>query len=111
MKGMNGITDAHIFVWQKTHTHTGVRQSIGTTAELFPDSVFFWFIFTKNFLLLNMSTCPPSFSSLLDFSLYGVTVNNWATSWETLFMPYANNKGADQPVYPRSLISTFVFAN
>ena len=22
-------------------------------------------------------------------------------------MPYANNKGADQPAYPRSLISTF----
>ena len=22
-------------------------------------------------------------------------------------MPYANNKGADQPVHPRSLISTF----
>ena len=25
-----------------------------------------------------------------------------------LFMPYANNKGADQPGHPRSLISTFV---
>ena len=24
-------------------------------------------------------------------------------------MPYANNKGADQPAHPRSLISTFVF--
>ena len=32
----------------------------------------------------------------------------WATSWENLFMPYANNKGADQPVHLRSLISTFV---
>ena len=32
----------------------------------------------------------------------------WATSWENLFMPYANNKGADQPAYPCSLISTFV---
>ena len=32
----------------------------------------------------------------------------WATSWENLFLPYANNKGADQPVHPRSLISTFV---
>ena len=29
-------------------------------------------------------------------------------SWENLFMPYANNKGADQPVHPRSLISAFV---
>ena len=25
-----------------------------------------------------------------------------------LFMPYANNKGKDQPAHPRSLISTFV---
>ena len=32
-----------------------------------------------------------------------------ATSWENLFLPYANNKGADRPVHPRSLISTFVF--
>ena len=24
------------------------------------------------------------------------------------FLPYANNKGSDQPVHPRSLISTFV---
>ena len=25
-------------------------------------------------------------------------------------MPYANNKGADQPAHPHSLISAFVFA-
>ena len=29
-------------------------------------------------------------------------------SWENLFMPYANNKGADQPVHPCKLISAFV---
>ena len=33
---------------------------------------------------------------------------NWAPSWENLFLPYANNKGADLPTHPRSLISTFV---
>ena len=27
---------------------------------------------------------------------------------KTSLMPYANNKGTDQPVHPRSLISTFV---
>ena len=32
----------------------------------------------------------------------------WATSWEILFMPYANNKGADQTAHPRSLNSAFV---
>ena len=31
-----------------------------------------------------------------------------AVSGENLFMPYANNKGTDQPVHLRSLISTFV---
>ena len=25
-----------------------------------------------------------------------------------LFMPYANNKGADQPAHPRNLISAFI---
>ena len=28
-------------------------------------------------------------------------------SWENQFLPYANNKGADHPAHPRSLISTF----
>ena len=32
----------------------------------------------------------------------------WAMSWENLFMPYAKNKGADQPAHPRNLISAFV---
>ena len=32
----------------------------------------------------------------------------WAMSWENLLTAYANNKGADQPAHPRSLISTFV---
>ena len=32
----------------------------------------------------------------------------WATSWENMFTPHANNKGADQPAHPRSLISAFV---
>ena len=33
---------------------------------------------------------------------------DWAGPWETYLMLYANNKGADQPAYPRSLISAFV---
>ena len=36
------------------------------------------------------------------------TDNTWAMSWENLSMPYANNKGADQPAHLRSLISAFV---
>ena len=30
---------------------------------------------------------------------------------KTFLMPYANNKSADQPVHPHSLISTFVFGS
>ena len=33
------------------------------------------------------------------------TENNWAMSCENLFMPYVNNKGADQPMHLRSLDS------
>ena len=46
------------------------------------------------------------------YSLFGTHIENahikWATSWENLFVPYANNKGADQPAHLRSLTSTFV---
>ena len=37
-----------------------------------------------------------------------ISFNKWATSWENLFMPYVNNKGADQTVHLHSLISAFV---
>ena len=32
----------------------------------------------------------------------------WATSCGNLFLPDANNKGADQPAYPRRMISAFI---
>ena len=32
----------------------------------------------------------------------------WATSFENLFLPYANNKGTDQAAHMRSLISAFI---
>ena len=40
-------------------------------------------------------------ADLQEFGLY----HTWAISWDN---PYANNKGADQPAHPRSLISAFV---
>ena len=44
------------------------------------------------------------------FENYSLESKNviWATSWENLFVAYANNKGADQAAHPRSLISAFV---
>ena len=48
-------------------------------------------------------TCNPMriWKSIVDYFR-----DNWARSWEKLFMPHANNKGANQ--HSRSLISTFV---
>ena len=73
--------------------------------------------------LVNLTLSPMNFTLwmlmiLTKFAIYKIYNNKlhsylkiniiWATSWENLFMPYANNKGADQPAHPRSLISAFV---
>ena len=61
------------------------------------------------FLLLFAITYGESFKwSKILCILFLVVWFNWATAWENLFMPYANNKGADQTAHPRSLISAFV---
>ena len=45
----------------------------------------------------------------MTFNTCNVTDNSiWNTSWENLFMPYANNKGVDQPAHPHSLISACI---
>ena len=36
-----------------------------------------------------------------------IIFHNWALTQENLSSGYANNKGADQPAHPRSLISAF----
>ena len=58
----------------------------------------------KEFYLLNDSDLDLKIWSLLKW----VTKAKWAMSLENLFLPYANNKGADQPAHPHSLISAFV---
>ena len=35
-------------------------------------------------------------------------VHNWAATRENLLLGFCDNKGADQPAHPRSLISAFV---
>ena len=47
-------------------------------------------------------------SSILDgFCNFTFTII-WVASWQNLFMAYANNKDADQPAHPCSLISAFI---
>ena len=52
---------------------------------------------------------PDKARSLRAFQndLRWVITNNWATSWENLFMQYANNKGADQPAHPPLLFTAW----
>ena len=47
-------------------------------------------------------------SGITDKALLVMCINGPGHA-KTCLMPYANNKGADQPAHPRSLISTFVF--
>ena len=71
------------------------------------------FIVTSNFLP-NCELMYIEERSLLicKFSIFVrcCFIKIWTTPWENLFMPYANNKGTDQPGHPRSLISTLLFA-
>ena len=41
-------------------------------------------------------------------AVYVKTLSNGPSHAKMCLMPYANNKGADQPANPRSLISAFV---
>ena len=51
--------------------------------------------------LQNTQSTPAAYES------FGVVLSE-PRHEKNLFMPYANNKGADQPAHPRSLISAFV---
>ena len=42
------------------------------------------------------------------FCVYTEVMNKWASAPENLAPGFANNKNADQPVHPHSLVSAFV---
>ena len=52
----------------------------------------------RNLLLCWASTCMSTVCS----------ISNEPHHEKTCYMPYANNKGADQPAHPRSLIRSYV---
>ena len=75
--------------------------------------IVFWMGFPHTIILhdkFKMVHCyevtDQNIPSFFCYVYYGLA--KWATSWENLFMPYANIKGADQPAHPRSLISAFI---
>ena len=63
-------------------------------------SIFLSLIVLSDFCLLLTFRCD---------TVVAVVVKLYGRSYAKMcLMPYANNKGADQPAHPRSLISTFV---
>ena len=54
--------------------------------------------------MLSMCLCFKLFNRTNDWCRI-----TWASTRENLSLGFVNNIGADQPVHPRSLISTFVF--
>ena len=59
----------------------------------------------------NVATCDFHVTltkSLVRYMKHGFTSTNGPSHAKMCLMPYANNKGADQPVHPHSLISIFV---
>ena len=74
--------------------------------------------FSLNYHQISFLSVPlvPGFSVKLcgasrDTTLRDISegsTKNRAASWQNLFLPYSNNKDADQPAHQRSLISAFV---
>ena len=60
----------------------------------------------QNWLQKMILIC--SFDHAMNLAQFLRFIINRGTSWENLFMPYANNNGADQPAHLCSLISAFV---
>ena len=73
-------------------------------------NLIFFSVRTNSISLMNTNCLMPLVKiQLLVFIHFEILKKiEWAMSWENLFMPHVNNKGADQPVCPHSLISTFV---
>ena len=66
----------------------------------------------RTIAILLSSPCEPSTRELNKWDIQVRQIQciayNWASSWENLFLPYAN-KGTDQPAHPRNQsISAFV---
>ena len=82
------------FLW--FHTISNVSYSKTLLSEVSFNTLLLWLIWHSIIFIIYQSVMA-SLSNI-----------KWASLWENLFIPYANNKGADQPAHPRSLISAFV---
>ena len=67
-----------------------------------------WYTHFSNLLHADYSHIDEQRKEQVIWELNNYEHTYLAASLQNLFMPYANNKSADQPAHPRSLISTFV---
>ena len=80
----------------------------------FPDHIgthYFWVI-SDTFSEVSI-LCMPCTKLQLETFTEGTNMiqTNWASTLENLSFGLVNNKGADQPVHPRSVISAFYFCS
>ena len=96
-------------VWWVLYLTSSIRNNKSSEQQMHPCSLISTFVFC---CLDNVVYCTLHKAKLQwlvwDKRPFRMTWLLWASSWENLFMLYANNKGADQPAHPCSLISTFV---
>ena len=106
---------ADISAWSANNGWSQYSSSTRSLSHITPMSSNYWGLFhlwegRHFFNLLNVVAVHAfvlRWERLFQNSILLADIN-WATSWENLFLPYANDKGSDQPAHPRSLISAFV---
>ena len=86
------------FIWSGVYLHWAPRAMV-EPQSLSPLSWSRLSRWSLEAIILSHTVFRTSYNKLLSSEMI------WATSRENLFMPYANNKGADQPAH---LISAFV---
>ena len=100
-------------MWKLTGIQSSFLQfSVDTSWTILDPIIAVWLLDPDNPVnnfeeVLSKVGMPPMVFLLLYRDYYMVTFI-WVTSWENLCMPYANNKGTDQPAHLHSLICTFV---
>ena len=126
--GCLNMTFIHLTMASNSYAHSYLCKNVYHTTYTYRNFIFVWTVCGKTdlfqtarwFLLENTVSDSKMVSPWNYFHpthLIGsakkseIILKSWylRLSWENLFLPYANNKGADKPAHSCSLISTFVF--
>ena len=94
--------DAYFGTWSENVHNTNISDPISVLKELWEFACPVW----------SLHKNPTPYVDLAKEPLTYIRVPRkfWASTRENLSSEFANNKGADQPAHPRSLISAFVIS-